>query len=187
MKRLLCLLVATMITVPIIAKAHGPTRQQVIEEVIINSPPEKVWAVVKDFGGLHIWHPAIVSTTLKDDNVRVLELISEGNPTITEKLLTTDDSNMLISYKITNMTVVKTITFNGQETPYFTLPVSTYKAWITVEPANGGSKVKWKAKFYRSFMSNPPTPEGQSDKDAVNTVKSVITVGLENLKVLMEK
>jgi len=36
-------------------------------------------------------------------------------------------------------------------------------------------------------MDNPPVPEGQSDKDAINSIKGVITSGLENLKVVMEK
>ncbi|MDH5592617.1 MAG: SRPBCC family protein, partial [Gammaproteobacteria bacterium] len=112
---------------------------------------------------------------------------SEGNPTITEELIKSDDEKMMLNYKITDMSVVKTITFNSKDTPYYTLPVSTYKAWLSVKAVDGGSEVKWKAKFYRSFMDNPPVPEGQSDEDASNTIKGVFTSGLENLKTIMEK
>ena len=187
MKKLLHFIAAALIAVPMIATAHGPTRQQVVEKITINAPPEKVWAIVKDFGGLHNWHPAVKSTELKDDKTRVLTLASEGNPTITEVLIKADDEKMLLNYKITDMTVVKTITFNSKDTPYYTLPVSTYKAWLTVKAVDGGSEVQWKAKFYRSFMDNPPVPEGQSDADAANTIKGVFTAGLENLKATMEK
>ena len=176
-----------LLAIPVVATAHGPTRQQVTGQITIHASPEKVWKVVKDFGGLHNWHPSVISSKLKDKNTRILTLAAEGNPTITEKLLTVDDDKMIMSYKITDMTVVKTITFNSKDTPYFTLPVSTYKAWLTVRSADGGSQVKWKAKFYRSFMDNPPVPEGQSDKDAVNAVNAVINAGLKNLKALMEK
>jgi len=169
-----------------ISSAHGPSRQQVKEKITINASPEKVWAMVKDFGGLHNWHPAVASTEL-DGDTRVLTLASEGNPTITEKLISANDEKMMLTYKITGMSVVKTITFNSKDTPYFTLPVATYKSWITVKAVDGGSEVQWKSKFYRSFMDNPPVPEGQSDKDAVNSIKGVITAGLENLKVVMEK
>ncbi|RKZ80385.1 MAG: SRPBCC family protein [Gammaproteobacteria bacterium] len=187
MKKLLHFIAAALIAVPMIASAHGPTRQQVVEKITINAPPAKVWAMVKDFGGLHNWHPAVKSTELKDDKTRVLTLASEGNPTITEVLIKADDEKMMLNYKITDMTVVKTITFNSKDTPYYTLPVSTYKAWITVKAVDGGSEVTWKAKFYRSFMDNPPVPEGQSDADAANTIKGIFTAGLENLKTTMEK
>lgn len=187
MKKFLHFIVAALIAVPMVSMAHGPSRQQVKEKIVINAAPEKVWAMVKDFGALEKWHPAVASTELTDEKTRVLTLASEGNPTITEELLKSDDEKMMLIYKITDMSVVKTITFNSKDTPYFTLPVSTYKSWMTVKAVDGGSEVQWKSKFYRSFMDNPPVPEGQSDKDALNTIKGVITAGLENLKVVMEK
>ncbi len=187
MKKFLHFIIAAFIVIPMAATAHGPSRQQVKETVIINASPDKVWAMVKDFSGLHNWHPAIVSTEMTSETTRVLTLCSEGNPTITEELVSSDDEKMMMVYKITGMSVVKTITFNSKDTPYFTLPVATYKSWITVKAVDGGSEVQWKSKFYRSFMDNPPVPEGQSDQDAVDTITAVITSGLENLKVVMEK
>ncbi|NQZ53666.1 MAG: SRPBCC family protein [Piscirickettsiaceae bacterium] len=187
MKKFLLLIATALIAIPMIATAHGPTRQQVIEKITINATPDKVWAMVNDFGGLHNWHPAITSTELTSDTTRVLTLASEGNPTINETLISSDDEKMMLVYKITGMSVVKTITFNSKDTPYYTLPVSTYKAWLTVKAVEGGTEVQWKAKFYRSFMDNPPVPEGQSDKDAAKTIKGVFTAGLENLKTIMEK
>jgi len=187
MKKFLVLIVAALVALPMISSAHGPSRQQVKEKITINASPEKVWAMVKDFEALDKWHPAVASVEMKDDKTRVLTLASEGNPTITEELQKVDDEKMMLVYKIKEMSVVKTITFNSKDTPYFTLPVATYKSWITVKAVDGGSEVQWKSKFYRSFMDNPPVPEGQSDKDAVNSIKGVITAGLENLKVVMEK
>lgn len=187
MKKYLRFLATALLVVPMLASAHGPTRQQVEEKITINAAPDKVWAMIKDFGALEKWHPAIASTELKDDKTRVLTLAAEGNPTITEELIKSDDNKMMVNYKITDMSVVKTITFNSKDTPYYTLPVSTYKAWLSVKAVDGGSQVTWKAKFYRSFMDNPPTPEGQSDEDSVNAIKGVFTSGLENLKTIMEK
>jgi mxaD protein len=187
MKKILHLIIAALIVVPMVASAHGPSRQQVKEKIMIKASPDKVWAMVKDFSAIDKWHPAVKSVEMKDDKTRILTLGSEGNPTITEELQKVDDEKMMLVYKITDMSVVKTITFNSKDTPYFTLPVATYKSWMTVKAVDGGSEVQWKSKFYRSFMDNPPVPEGQSDSDAVNTIKSVITSGLENLKVVMEK
>jgi mxaD protein len=187
MKKLLHVIAAVMIAVPMLASAHGPTRQMVEEKIFIKAPPDKVWAMVKDFGAIDKWHPAIASTELKDEKTRVLTLASEGSPTITEELESTNDEKMTFVYKILDMSVVKTITFNSVETPYYTLPVSNYKSWFSVKAVDGGSEVKWKGKFYRSFMLNPPVPEGQSDHDAIDTMSAVYTSGLENLKTIMEK
>ncbi|MDO7597492.1 MAG: SRPBCC family protein [Pseudomonadota bacterium] len=187
MKKFLNVIAAMMIAVPMLAAAHGPTRQMVEEKIIINAAPDKVWAMVKDFGALDKWHPAVTSTELKDEKTRVLTLASEGSPTITEELVSSNDEKMTFVYKIIDMSVVKTITFNSKDTPYFTLPVANYKSWFSVRAVDGGSEVKWKGKFYRSFMDNPPVPEGQSDQDATDTIQAVYTSGLENLKIIMEK
>lgn len=56
-----------------------------------------------------------------------------------------------------------------------------------VKEVDGGTEVMWRAKFYRSFMDNPPVPEGQADADAVAAVTEVYKAGLENLKNIMEK
>jgi mxaD protein len=187
MKKFLHLLATALIAVPLVASAHGPTRQKVNESITINAAPEKVWTMVKDFGAFDKWHPAVASVELKGDKTRVVTLKSDGNPTITEDLLKLDDGKMSLKYKISEMSVVKTITFNSKDTPYYTLPVHNYKATIMVKPDAAGSKVTWKGAFYRSFMDNPPVPEGQSDAEAVAAVKAVYTSGLENLKAIMEK
>ena len=186
MKKLLSFITLALVAVPMVASAHGPTRQQVKETITINASPDKVWAAIKDFGGIDKWHPAVASVAL-DGKTRVLTLAGEGSPTITEDLVKSDDEKMMLTYKITDMTVVKTIQFNSKDTPYFTLPVATYKSWMSVKAVDGGSEVLWKGKFYRSFMDNPPVPEGQSDKEAAAAIKGVYVSGLEGLKAMLEK
>lgn len=187
MKKLMKFFAIAALAMPLLANAHGPTRQMVQEKIQINAAPEKVWAMVKDFGALDKWHPAVASVEMKDDKTRVLTLKGEGNPTITEELSKLDEDKMMMIYKIVDMSVVKTITFNSKDVPYYTLPVNNYKSWLTVTAKDSGSEVKWKGKFYRSFLENPPVPEGQADKDAVEAIKGVYTSGLQNLKAIMEK
>ncbi|AFJ02795.1 MxaD gene product [Methylophaga frappieri] len=187
MKKLLHLFAVTMTIIPMLASAHGPTRQMVEEKIIINAPVDKVWAMVKDFSAIDQWHPAVKSVAMKDDKTRTLTLKADGEPTITEELDKVDDEKMMLIYTIEDMSVVKTITFNSKDTPYYTLPVSTYKSWIYVKEVDKGTEVKWRGKFYRSFMDNPPVPEGQSDSDAVDVITDVYKSGLENLKNVLEK
>ncbi|HDZ15971.1 MAG TPA: SRPBCC family protein [Methylophaga aminisulfidivorans] len=187
MKKLLQFFAVTLAVLPMVASAHGPTRQTVKETIFINAAPAKVWSLVGDFKSIDKWHPAIASAEMLSDTERKLTVKADGNPTITEKLEKLDNDKMMMIYKIEDMSVVKTITFNSKDTPYFTLPINNYKSWLSVKAKDGGSEVTWKGKFYRSFLDNPPVPEGQSDSDAVAAVKGVYTSGLDNLKAMLEK
>ena len=49
MKKILSIALAAMMAIPMIASAHGPSRQKVEEKIVINASPDKVWKVVGDF------------------------------------------------------------------------------------------------------------------------------------------
>lgn len=186
MKKFLQLAVAAMIALPMIAVAHGPTRQTTSETITINAPVDKVWQVIQDFGGIHNWHPEVASTEMQSDETRVITLNRDGNPTITETLTRVEEDKKTIRTRINEMSVIKTIEYNSVETPYFTLPVSTYSSWLSVKEVDGQAEVQWRGAFYRSFMNNPPVPEGQSDRDAVEAVSAYYAKGLEGLKAALE-
>ena len=164
--------------------AHGPTRQQVVESIVINAPVDKVWALVGDFSGLHKWHPAIESTEMEGHFKRILTLAPDKK--ITEWLINRDEKKMTLKYKIIDMSVMETFEFAGRRVEREVLPVNTYTGFFSVIAEGEGSKVTWKGKFYRPYMLNPPTPEGMSDKDATTTMSSVYKEGLDYLKDLLE-
>lgn len=191
MKTLYYLTLAILISLPAAASAHGPTRQKVEETITLTAPTDKVWEVVGDFSGLHNWHPAIKSTRMEGDTVRVLTLAGEGEPTITEELKKLDDDNMMMKYKIIDMSVVKSVAYRGKQYDVPVLPVNNYLSIIKVKAVEGGSEVTWTGKFYRVYMLNydtsePRYPEGLGDKEAVETIRSVYRSGLDNLKTLVE-
>lgn len=165
--------------------AHGPTRQQVVESVVINAPVNKVWALVGDFSGFHMWHPAIQSIEMKSEHKRILTLAPDKK--ITEWLIKRDNEKMMLKYKIIDMSVIETFEFAGRRIEREVLPVNTFTGYLSVVAEGKGSKVTWKGKFYRPYMLNPPTPEGMSDKDATTVMSSVFQEGLDFLKDLLEK
>jgi hypothetical protein len=176
MKKLLALL--TLAILPLTAAAHGPTPQKVEKTVVIKADPAKVWALVKDFGNMQKWHPAVASDKLetkKDDNgddatFRTLTLKDGG--TIYEKLTGLDEEGMKLKYEIESGV----------------LPVADYYSYITVKagPGAGESTVTWFGRFYRVYKLNPPIPAGQDDESAVNAVTGVYDAGLANLKKVAE-
>jgi hypothetical protein len=171
MKKMFALLALAIL--PLTAVAHGPSPQKVDKSVVIKAEPEKVWAIVKDFGNMHKWHPAVASTKLEkkgNDTFRLLTLKSGG--TIYEKLRSADDADMKMRYEIVEGA----------------LPVADYNAFMTVKPGPnaGESTVNWVGRFYRVYKLNPPIPEGQDDASALNAVTGVYDAGLEGLKKFAE-
>jgi len=99
-----------------------PSMGQAEVDIEIKADPDKVWAVVGDFGGLDKWLPGVESCNQEGDD-RHLEMM---NMTITEHLVRRDDSARQIVYGITDG-----------------VPVESHQATITVSPAGDGSKVTW--------------------------------------------
>lgn len=169
------------------AHAHGPVRQKVKQDITINAPADKVWALINNFDDLS-WLPVVASTTGEGGNkkgaTRVLTLKDGG--TITEELKKHDDKKMSYAYKIKDMSTAKTISHSGQDEDVPVLPVSNYAASIDVKAKGDSTVVIWQAGYYRAYMNNNPPAE--MNEEAANTaVNAIFKEGLENLKALAEK
>lgn len=156
---------------PMIAEAHGPTRQKVTVTQEVAAPPAKVWARIGDFQDMS-WHPAVHATKGKNGNeidaTRVLTLGAEDGPTISEVLYKYKDEKRSYSYRITAVEVD-------------VLPVTNYSSHLTVKDGkDGGSLVEWRGAFYRGYPNNDP-PENLNDEAAVAAVTGVYEAGLEAL------
>ncbi|MEM7465616.1 MAG: SRPBCC family protein [Pseudomonadota bacterium] len=162
------------------AFAHGPSRQKVTKEIVVDRPASEVWAIVENFCAIKDWHPAIFSAECDPSKgqeigaTRVLTVAEEGGPQIHEELQKFDAEKMMLKYKIT-------------KTDNAVLPVTTYSAFLSVAANDDGtSTVKWRGGFYRAYPNNNP-PENLSDEAAVNAVTGVYDAGLANIKVIAEK
>lgn len=155
------------------AGAHGPTRQKVVESVLIDAPPARVWAVIRDFSALKDWHPAIAESPADQGNtpgsVRTLKL--RNGATLAETLDAWDDAKMRYTYRVKDGLPA--------------LPVSNYASTISVSDQGGRALVEWRGGFYRGHPNNDPPPE-LNDEAAVAAVTGVYRSGLEQLKKLAE-
>lgn len=188
MKKMLFGVPAALFLFSTFAFAHGPVRQKLDEEIVINAPAEKVWGIIKDFGDMS-WHPGISSVTNQEGNkkgaVRVLTLPDGG--TISEELKKYDEAKMSYQYKIVEMSTAKTINYSGAEEKVPVLPVDNYQASIEVEAEGADkSKVSWKAAYYRAYMNNNP-PEEMNEEAANSAVEKVLKTGLAHLKTIAER
>jgi mxaD protein len=215
MKKVLRLIVlaSLMISTPIVF-GHGPVRQKVVEKVQINAATDVVWNSLKNFGDMG-WLPAVTSSDSANlpvsdgackENARnervwvgkgedaesvtaecATRSLSLGNgQTIKEVIKKYSSKKMLYSYKIREMSTIKTITHSGEEVAIKALPVSNYSAIIMVKDnKDGGSQVIWKAGFYRGYMNNNP-PAELTEEVAVEAVSAVFKQGLASLKNIVE-
>lgn len=181
MLKRLAIAAAILGSLPIVAWAHGPSRQKVTESVEINASADKVWAVVGNFQDMS-WVPAVAKTegagenkpasgTGNDGATRKLTLKNGG--VIEETLDAYDAKEMTYSYEITKVDVK-------------VLPVNDYSSHLTVT-ANSADKstLEWKGAFYRGFMNNDPPPE-LSDEASKKAVTDLYKSTLEAVKAKIE-
>lgn len=178
MKLFYALFAAAMLLPLSVGAANAPSQQKVIREVVIKAEPAKVWAMVKDFGGIHKWHPAVESTSLemrKDDTGAEVQhrlLTLKGGGTLLEKLVGATDADMKLEYRIVEGV----------------LPVSSYRAILQVKsgPGAGESTVTWTGRFYNKANAVDARP-GEDNATAVKAVEGVYDAGLPALKKLLEQ
>ena len=88
----------------------------------IDASADQVWKVAGDFGGIAGWMPGIESCRVDGEN-RIIETMGM---TITERLVTRDDTGRSLTYSIAEGA-----------------PVERHEAVITVTPVGESSHVTW--------------------------------------------
>jgi hypothetical protein len=129
--------------------------QNVTDRIDLNAAPDKVWALIGDFGGS--WHPLIANIKLIGGGIgqlRVIETI-DGKQ-IVERLDAIDNSARFYHYTC----------ISG-------IPASDYTARLEVKPSGAGSSVEWRAQYL---------PKGQGDVVVRMIVSTLLKTGLESLK-----
>lgn len=155
--------------------AHGPSRQKVVEKIVINAPIEKVWDSVKDFQNMN-WHPAVVSTEGEGGNsIGAKRTLNLGpGASIVESLEKYNPAQHKFFYRIVDVDTA-------------VVPISNYSSWFMLnETSEGHTEITWQGAFYRGYMNNNP-PENLNDKAAIAAVTGIYVSGLNELKKILEE
>ena len=133
--------------------------QSVTESVNLNAAPEKVWALIREFGGS--WHPLIANIKQTGTGVGALRTIEtiDGKYMI-ERLEEIDDRRMFYRYSLVSG-----------------LPASDYTGALEVRPSGAGSTAQWSAQFLAS---------GQGTLIVRTIVSTLFKTGLDSLKARFE-
>lgn len=155
--------------------AHGASPLKSVETLLIDAPPERVWAVVSDFAH-YDWLPGVVRVEATGGNVpeqgRRKRIMADGGA-IDETLVRWDAERM-------------TVAFHRDRDDLRRLPAVNYMAHVTVKLAGDGkSLAEWKGRFYRGHPFNDPPP-GLDDDTAVAAVTALHRESLAALKKKVE-
>jgi hypothetical protein len=166
---------ALVLMLPIVADAHGPSRQKVVESVEINAPAAKVWARIGNFQDIG-WLPPVAKTEGQGGNEpdkATRHIILKDGGTVDEELYKYSTDPMMYAYRISKVDVK-------------VLPVNDYSSQIYVtSEGDGKTKVEWHGAFYRGYMNNDPPPE-LSDEASAKAVSGLYRAGLDALKKELE-
>jgi mxaD protein len=148
----------------------------IVHTIKINAPPQAVWALAGDFGGIQRWSPGVESSrlVLRERNetgaIRLLRRRSNGTQ-VTEKLLDYDPANMRMAYTYVDGAV----------------GASDYYSVLTVRDAGDGTAaVEWRGTFKRLAYWTDNPPPGQDDKTSLDFLNNAYKVSLANLKKILE-
>jgi mxaD protein len=189
MRDLLKGLLISLFLYPTLVLAHGAPRLEVEESIVINAGTATVWDAVKNFDNAHGWIPMIAATEATGGNekgaTRTLTLREGG--TIAEVLKKYDATTMSYMYQITDISKAGEVDDHGEmhEVPVF--PVGKYKAWVSVEAVDGGTKLTWLAKFFRAYHGKHEPPTELNDNTAKEAVTQLFQTTLKDLKAKLEK
>lgn len=164
----------TLLLIPAMALAHGPSRQKLEKSIEINAPADKVWAVISDYCSIKDWSPEVSgcenSAGNEPDAIRTITL--ENGQALEEKLAKYDAEKKMYMY------------YMVKPNPD-AFPVNTHSLMISVVDNGGSSTVQFRGAFYRSFPGPNPPPE-LTDEAAAAALGAFYEKGLAGIKAAAE-
>ena len=152
------------------------SEMSIVHTIQINAPPDVVWALAGDFGGIQRWSPGVETSRLvlgtrnETGAIRLLRRKSNGTQ-VTEKLLDYDPGNRRMAYTYVDGAVA----------------ASDYYSVLTVKDAGDGTSiVEWRGRFKRLAYWTDDPPAGQDDKTVNEFLNNAYRTGLANLKKILE-
>jgi len=168
MKKLVMLALCTLCMVSVPAAAQGLLNSH--QSVEIKASIWRVWDAVKDFDGLHKWHPMFADDVLKsganDEVGSVRTMTVKDGPSFDEELLSFDALEKKFSYRVIDPAP---------------LPISDYVSTIeVVESRRGYTTILWRS----SFRNN--SDGKMKDEEVIGFIDGAYRAGLDNLKAMFE-
>lgn len=168
MKKLLTLALASFAVLSFSAHADGKLNSYY--SLNIDAPASNVWDIVKDFGGVHNWHPMFSNDVIKSGTnnqigaVRTLSIVD--GPSFDEVLVVWDDHGRHYTYQVIDPAP---------------LPLKNYTATMQVMQLEPGvTNVTWTSSYENNSDGEMP------DEELIAFLNGAYETGLVEVKARLE-
>lgn len=163
----------SVLLIPAMTLAHGPTPLKFDLEVEVNASPDEVWAAVNNICAIKDWNESITECTATGEGLGAFRDYTLDNGEVLKEEVTKvqdDRKRLLTTLKVEKGRVIKDI------------PIMSMGTFLSVTENGAGSKVKIRGTAYSSFegKSAPPDRSDAFCKAAVETLHSKTLDGLKN-------
>lgn len=163
----------SVLLIPAMTLAHGPTPLKFDLEVEVNASPDEVWAAVNNICAIKDWNESITECTATGEGLGAFRDYTLDNGEVLKEEVTKvqdDRKRLLTTLKVEKGRVIKDI------------PIMSMGTFLSVTENGSGSKVKIRGTAYSSFegKSAPPDRSDAFCKAAVETLHSKTLDGLKN-------
>ena len=167
----------SILLIPALAMAHGPTPLKFDIEVEVNGSPDEVWAAVNNLCAIKDWNESVTECTATGEGLGAVRDFKLDNGEELKEEVTkvqADRKRLLTTLKVEKGRVIKDI------------PIMSMGSFLSVaDNGSGGSKVKIRGTAYSSFEGKSP-PEDRSDAFCKAAVEALHTKTLNGLKASFE-
>ena len=168
----------SILLIPALAMAHGPTPLKFDIEVEVNGSPDEVWAAVNNLCAIKDWNESVTECTATGEGLGAVRDFKLDNGEELKEEVTkvqADRKRFLTTLKVEKGRVIKDI------------PIMSMGSFLSVaDNGSGGSKVKIRGTAYSSFEGKSPPPE-RSDAFCKAAVEALHQKTLDGLKAAFEK
>lgn len=169
MKKLLAALVSCLAVLSFSAQAQGVLNSY--QSVEIKAPVEKVWNAVKDFDGLHKWHPVFSNDVIKSGTNNVVGAIRtltiKDGPSFDETLLAWDAGKRRYTYNVIDPNP---------------LPIKEYVSTMEVMTVRPGvSAIVWTSSYQNNSGGK------MKDEEVIAFLNGAYKAGLDQVKGTLEQ
>lgn len=162
----------SLLLIPALVFAHGPTPLKFDLDVEVNASPDEVWAMVNKLCSVKDLNESITECTATGEGLGAFRELTLDNGEVLKEEVTkvqADRKRMLTTLKVEEGKVIKG------------MPIRSMGTFITVSESGSGSKVNIRGTAYSSFEGKSPPPD-RTDAVCKAAVEALHTKTLNGMK-----
>lgn len=166
----------SVLLIPAMTLAHGPTPLKFDLEVEVNASPDEVWAAVNNICAIKDWNESITECSATGEGLGAFRDYTLDNGEVLKEEVTkiqADRKRLLTTLRVEKGRVIKDI------------PIMSMGTFLSVTENGSGSKVKIRGTAYSSYEGKSAPPD-RSDAFCKAAVETLHTKTLDGLKTYFE-